>query len=745
MDKSKSLRRVQKMVEYFKDLGKKYVHDHQKKPFYDPVLFNQIFRVLLTHKYGNTCNTFEIITFNDLFGKKNRTKEEYARLLLECIKESKDVFVVPITLGESNDPIKHANLLIYKKENNVFQLFEPHGISNIYIDEKGPFIDSFIASIVDIMNTMKDESMPEIKFEPTEITCPVIAGEKLGFQAFSDVFSVSEHNINIKGTCLSWSTLIGFLALENPALSTKEIVDLITKMVTEHDKYYNFTNIILGFIVYTTEYIKTYLNNLTDSELGDKIVEVTIDIMFNETFQNTFETIHPLINKRPGFASIYNEKNAHLLENLQNTIEQLQSSIEKVNTDIRELDRRLREKYDGYKSYIMAKKNIELYVMEVELFEYIKQFPEKIHSKLIKMIERSSKYSLNKNRLDDSLAEDTMMMQENLIDYMKSMLSHIANSDEEFDDEEFDDEELDDEEFGDEDSDEEFGDKKFGDEEFEFKDDNVDVVIQKFNDKISQLEAEKQRFVTEHDEYIVLTNEKREKLLDKTTFIILLDDLKIEQNHLRLTTSPTTSAAPIPTPAPTPAPVPAPTKRGRKAAAKPATTMDVDGEPLPTPAPTKRGRKTAAKPATTMDVDGVTPAPEPVFTTTEGDTRKRSRKTADVSGEEPKTRKRVARSGPTQAELKKLLNKIDGFVNFRNYKISIPTVAKHYVDTKTPFELSTQDYNSIHSKIRVILNLLSEEEANLLMQLFTKRGSTGGRPRRTNRRKVGRTKTYKKK
>lgn len=144
-----------------------------------------------------------------------------------------------------------------------------------------------------------------------------------------------------------------------------------------------------------------------------------------------------------------------------------------------------------------------------------------------------------------------------------------------------------------------------------------------------------------------------------------------------------------------------------------------------------------------MDVDGVTPAPEPVSTTMEGDTRK-SRTTADASGE-PKTRKRVARSGPTQAKLKQILHKADLLVTFRNHGISVPTVVKHYVDTKTPFELSTYDYNIIHSKLNSFHDYFSEDDFDLLMQLFTTRGSTGGRPRRTKRCRVGRTKTYKKK
>jgi hypothetical protein len=227
-----NLAKLRNKVEFFQNKFLKDYNGDASKIIYKttPVLTGLAY-LYLVQKYKNTCfisnftMTKEINALNSYFMNlyftpigKNRLLNKSAEQIFRCIKNAKDLFVIPISIPG------HANLLIYRKKENVIEHFEPHGqyynldkFNQLSIDIRYKMNE--IIKKINILNKNDHVFDTEITYIPPSDICPSL----IGLQTYQSVIEVNNKDIN-EGLCQMWSIMIAELVLENPNLSTKQII-----------------------------------------------------------------------------------------------------------------------------------------------------------------------------------------------------------------------------------------------------------------------------------------------------------------------------------------------------------------------------------------------------------------------------------------------------------------------------------------------------------------------------------------
>jgi len=227
-----NLAKLRNKLEFFQNkFLKEYEGDESKIIYKTTPVLTGLAYLYLVQKYKNTCfiSNFtmskEINALNSYFMNlyftpigKNRLLNKSAEQIFRCIKNAKDLFVIPISIPG------HANLLIYRKKENVIEHFEPHGqyynldkFNQINIDIRYKMNE--IIKKINILNNNDHVFDTEITYVPPSDICPSL----IGLQTYQGVIEVNNKDIN-EGLCQMWSIMIAELVLENPELSTKQII-----------------------------------------------------------------------------------------------------------------------------------------------------------------------------------------------------------------------------------------------------------------------------------------------------------------------------------------------------------------------------------------------------------------------------------------------------------------------------------------------------------------------------------------
>jgi hypothetical protein len=209
-------------------------------------LFAAVFYSYLYHRYNQTCvpgsNTdldtdFRLRLYEDSTALPNyyaKSNDIIMTNICKCIKKGVDILLIPISITRSYGG-DHANLLIYRKINNTFELFEPHGhvpLNNVYVD--------FIADI-----NLRLQTTDKYQLIYNENVCPRYDG----LQALAE--DSTKQLSTERGYCQAWSMFFAELVLMNPKKTSKQLMENIFQKLDSLD---NMTpsdyllNVIRGYV-----------------------------------------------------------------------------------------------------------------------------------------------------------------------------------------------------------------------------------------------------------------------------------------------------------------------------------------------------------------------------------------------------------------------------------------------------------------------------------------------------------------
>lgn len=254
--------------------------DISKIDYDDSILTSDLACIYLVQKYKNNCLASQLSLpspLNDylIFGSRaiGNAFELAANDLMKCIRSTEKLFVLPIGIM-----FFHSNLLIYRKHENVIEHFDPYGkeIDSIELQDN---IQKLIKRINELNETEHVFDTPLTYVSPTD-TCP----NGLGPQSMESKIPPTGNEGIDERLCLIWSIFIAELVLENPDLTTKEIMNevydysygrLKTQIYNENRKIWVgeilnlghvLRRIIIGYLVHLQtnldEYVKiVFLNS----------------------------------------------------------------------------------------------------------------------------------------------------------------------------------------------------------------------------------------------------------------------------------------------------------------------------------------------------------------------------------------------------------------------------------------------------------------------------------------------------
>ena len=180
---------------------------------------------------------------------------------LNCIKHNQPVIIIPL-LFQFSDGTHHANMLIYRKDLNTIEHFEPHGS---YIDlrkDYGDKITTILQLLIDKINEINNTSssrfynvLPNnIRLIPSNEVCI----RTRGLQAIQS--QLASFRIEGPGYCQMWSLLFAEMALLNPTINSADILDYIYRLLESQNGPIFLSNIIRGYVSMLGDEISSYLS-----------------------------------------------------------------------------------------------------------------------------------------------------------------------------------------------------------------------------------------------------------------------------------------------------------------------------------------------------------------------------------------------------------------------------------------------------------------------------------------------------
>lgn len=237
--------------------------------------------------------------------------------LSKCIKKNLNSIVIPLYLEFSTT--NHANLLIYRKKDNIIEHFEPHGsvFMGDNIEDKRSIVTQ-LKSFIDMLNS----NLIKIKKKPvtlisSDVVCPYIYGLQ-GLEASSKQV---KYPLQGKGYCAAWSMFFTELVLKNPTVPTNELLNIIINKFDKNiEKQRNYLRqIIVGYVNLIHNKIEKYFQFITGTkDTLDNIIEMMnkgqYDFGVNYNTTLTIQTVllnNPSLTKKKYLENLENHNLTH--------------------------------------------------------------------------------------------------------------------------------------------------------------------------------------------------------------------------------------------------------------------------------------------------------------------------------------------------------------------------------------------------------------------------------------------------
>jgi len=223
---------------------------------------------IVSSKYnGNPLGLF--INFDDTadIELRNEQFEQVALQFLKCVEVESPPSVIIIPLGICSSAFSHANVLIYRKNTNTIEHFEPHGgnfeAENFDSSVIGPTIQSFVNIINSNINT-NSKGISPIKLLHANQVCP---GD--GFQKIE-----CRHGLCLEtnGYCQAWSLFITEMALKNPNIPSKDLIDNLLVYIKTKEGTDYLRKVIQGYVDLIYDKISRYYSVMVGSPLTPEVL-----------------------------------------------------------------------------------------------------------------------------------------------------------------------------------------------------------------------------------------------------------------------------------------------------------------------------------------------------------------------------------------------------------------------------------------------------------------------------------------
>lgn len=272
--------------------------------------FQDIYLMYLIKKYKATCYAMNIVTYSsgrerptyvNTNPNKPPTKDDtdiFVGKLFNCISSKKfPVIIAPIKIVEDSEIVNHYNVLIYRRDRNQFEHFEPHGKYYKHNETQSETIAKHIKLYIDALNAMTGK---RIGLLTSEQVCPMLHG----FQTLEE-WNKSKESINKLyepgGYCSIWGLFFIELVLKNPSIPSDELIrSVINKvkatnlidlargyMAVVCNKLQQYYTVLTGKPMTTTEIMNELTTNLKSDMYG-----VLIQIL---NFEKKLEMIHDTV------------------------------------------------------------------------------------------------------------------------------------------------------------------------------------------------------------------------------------------------------------------------------------------------------------------------------------------------------------------------------------------------------------------------------------------------------------------
>jgi len=262
-------------------------------------LFNKYkHNCLLKYKSPNSNNTInlelqikedkDIPIQKQIDSKKHIT--QIAIQLSNCIKKGLSIITIPLYLKTFKGG--HANLLIYRKQNNVIEHFEPMGAGFLH---DAPNIKKLINPKLDEFISILNKQLPkelQVQLVTADAVCPFFDGIQ-NIEA-----KAGKKEILGSGYCAAWGMFFTELALKNPNISSNELINIIydkLNKLSEKDRNNYMRQIIVGYVNLIHNKIEKYFSII----FGKNISATELMIIFKERKAkdaNFFDNIETIID-----------------------------------------------------------------------------------------------------------------------------------------------------------------------------------------------------------------------------------------------------------------------------------------------------------------------------------------------------------------------------------------------------------------------------------------------------------------
>ena len=357
---SKSLKKIDTKLKSLKKTGTKKI-----LTFVGSNEVEAMFYLYLFKKYKSNCFLHDKNFGRRILGMSILISETYepqevkeaqdqldslSKILVDCITNlDTKIIIVPVQLRFS-DGGAHANVLIYRKNLNQIEHFEPHGrkfsrnegdVENKIIEK---WINLFVLKINARLQLIKE---PQIKLIESSEVCPYIDGLQ-NLEGWSNLAIIA--GVEPPGYCVAWSMFFTELCLKNPEIPSSLLMNYIFEFLRDNmstaEKNNYLKSVIRGYSVFINQKINKYFS---------------VFFSYGLTIQKIKSLSQPDLNK---FRSIL--RNLIDIEmNLSTNPNYLKTTLERTKSELTFLNESLKidSSDDG------VKKEIKLLTNKKKLFE----------------------------------------------------------------------------------------------------------------------------------------------------------------------------------------------------------------------------------------------------------------------------------------------------------------------------------------------------------------------------------------
>lgn len=205
----------------------------------------------------NDTNGISIALYKGITGDTFPINYKVLGVQLRDLKDSNDIIIIPFYISQIDNTGKsfavHSNLLIYKPKFNTVDHFEPHG-SQFYGEFEN--FKTYNDYIHRCMTNLWEKQLTPYIGQTTYVSRDLVCQENEGLQVLSDQLLDSTEG----GYCALWSFFMADFVLQNPTVSTADIINKVFDISKKNPKY--VTQILKGYIVQAFDIVKKYIKEL---------------------------------------------------------------------------------------------------------------------------------------------------------------------------------------------------------------------------------------------------------------------------------------------------------------------------------------------------------------------------------------------------------------------------------------------------------------------------------------------------